>query len=155
MLSNEGARLYVANTTSNSVSVVSTLLRREVEHIAVGVEPVGLALRPDGRELWVTNHVSDSVSVIDADVESPTYLQVIATVQDIDPDTRATRFDEPVGIAFASNDNTYVALSLENRIAVVNVATHQVDKTLEITAQDPRAIAGRRRPPGNRAGEWR
>ena len=29
-------------------------------------DPVGIAVRPDGKEVWVSNHVSDSVSVIDA-----------------------------------------------------------------------------------------
>ena len=39
-----------------------------------------------------------------------TYLTVVATVQDIDRRTKATRFDEPVGVAFASNEKAYVAL---------------------------------------------
>ena len=30
-------------------------------------DPVGIAVRPDGKEVWVSNHVSDSVSVIDAE----------------------------------------------------------------------------------------
>jgi DNA-binding beta-propeller fold protein YncE len=70
-------------------------------------------------------------------------LQVIDTVQEFDPKTKATRFDEPVGIAFAGNDKAYVALSSENQIAIVNVATREVEKRLTIPAQDPRAIAVR------------
>ena len=104
------------------------------------MDPVGLALRPDGEELWVSNHVSDSVSVIDLARESATRFHVVATIQDIDSRTRATRFDEPVGIAFASDDKAYVALSSEKRIAVVNTRTRKVEKRLRITAQDPRAI---------------
>lgn len=76
---------------------------------------MSVAVRPDGREVWVANHVSDSVSVIDANPASPTFLQVIATVQDFDPATKATRFDEPAGIAFASNEKAYVALASENQ----------------------------------------
>jgi len=84
--------------------------------------------------------------VIDSDPQSPTFLQVIATVQDIIESTGATRFDEPVGIAFASNEKAYVVLSSENDVAVVDVASRQVTSRLSITAQDPRAMTVR----GNR-----
>ena len=106
----------------------------------MGIDPVSLAVRPDGKEVWVSNHVSDSVSVIDNDSASPTFLHVIATVQDFDAKTKATRFDEPVGIAFAGNEKAYVALSSENQIAVIDVATKKVARRLTIPAQDPRAI---------------
>ena len=83
--------------------------------IHVGVDPVSLAVRPDGQEIWVSNHISDSVSVIDADPASLSFQQVIATIQDIDPDTFSTQFDEPTGIAFANDRKAYVALSTSNR----------------------------------------
>jgi YVTN family beta-propeller protein len=138
-----GGHVFVVNTPADTVDVIDASSRDIVARINVGIDPVGMAVRPDGKEIWVTNHVSDSVSVIDSDPQSLTYLHVIATVQDFDPSTRATRFDEPVGVAFASNDKAYVALSSENQIAVINVATRQVDNKLNITAQDPRAIAVR------------
>ena len=86
--------------------------------LEVGIDPVGIAVRPDGREVWVANHVSDSVSVIDSDPGSPTYLHVIATVQDFDTETKATRFDEPVGIAFARAAST-VAGSVRSKPATL------------------------------------
>ncbi|HCK53714.1 MAG TPA: hypothetical protein DIC23_10900 [Planctomycetaceae bacterium] len=141
-----GGRVFVANTPADTVDVIDASTRKIHARIPVGVDPVGLAMRPDGKELWVANHVSDSVSVIDTDFDSPTYFQVVATVQDFDPTTRATRFDEPVGIAFANNQKAYVALSSENAIAVVNVTNRRITRRLTITAQDPRAITVR----GNR-----
>ena len=135
-----GDRVFVANTPADTVDVVDRVTRRVVARIKVGVDPVSLAIRPDGKEVWVSNHISDSVSVIDNDRKSPTYLHVVATVQDINPKTKATRFDEPVGIAFASNAKAYVALSSENAIAVVDVVSRQVIDRLAINAQDPRAI---------------
>ncbi len=138
-----GGRVFVANTPAATVDVINAETRRIEARVNVGIDPVGIAVRPDGKEVWVANHISDSVSVIDAVEGSPTFLQIIATVQDFDPKTKATRFDEPVGIAFASNDKAYVALSSENKIAVINVATRQVEKSLDITAQDPRAIVVR------------
>ena len=118
-----GGYVFVVNTPADTVDVIETSSHAIVTRVHVGIDPVGLAVRPDGKEVWVANHISDSVSVIDTDPARPTHLQVIATVQDFDPVTRATRFDEPVGVAFASNEKAYVALSSENQIAVINVVT--------------------------------
>ena len=138
-----GSYVYVANTPADTVDVINRASRRIVRRIDVGVDPVSVAVRPDGREVWVANHVSDSVSVIDADPESRTFHQVLATVQALTPNTLATRFDEPVGIAFASDAKAYVALSASNRIAIVDVAARRVTGHLRVRAQDPRAIAVR------------
>ena len=138
-----GGRVFVANTPADTVDVIDAASRRVVARVPVGVDPVGIAVRPDGKEVWVSNHVSDSVSVIDADPASPTHLHVVATVQEIDPESKATRFDEPVGIAFAGVGKAYVALSSGNAIAVVDVAGRRVVKRLTIPAQDPRALAVR------------
>ena len=138
-----GGRVFVANTPADTVDVIDADTRVILNRINVGIDPVGIAVRPDGKEIWVANHVSDSVSVIDTDPASPTNLQVVATVQDFDPKTKATRFDEPVGIAFASTQKAYVALSSENTVAVIDVRTRKIIKRLVITAQDPRAITVR------------
>lgn len=138
-----GGRVFVANTPADTVDVIDVETREVAARINVGINPVGIAARPDGKEVWVANHISDSVSVIDADPSSPTFLQVVATVQDLDPVTKATRFDEPVGIAFAGVEKAYVALSSENRIAVIDTASRRVVKSLVVPAQDPRAIAVR------------
>lgn len=135
-----GGLVFVVNTPANTVDVIKASTRKIVRRIDVGINPVGIAVRPDGKEVWVSNHISDSISVLDTDSASPTFLQVIATIQDIDPATKATRFDEPVGIAFANNEKAYVALSSENQIAVVDVRSRQITKHLTINAQDPRAI---------------
>ncbi|MEE2777368.1 MAG: hypothetical protein VYE73_11495 [Acidobacteriota bacterium] len=142
----DGSLVYVVNTPSGTVDVIDTLGRQIVDRIAVGVEPVGIAIRPDGLEVWVTNHLSDSVSVIDSDPSSRTFHHVVDTVQLFHSASRSTRFDEPVGVAFANNAKAYVALSSTNKIAVVRVKTRKVTKRLEIAAQDPRAITVR----GNR-----
>jgi len=142
VLSPDGNTLYVANTTSNTVSVISTATPGPGSQVEVGVEPVGLAVKPDGSQLWVTNHVSDSVSVVDVNPASPSYLTVIQTIQDIDANG-VSQFDEPVGVAFASNTKAYVALSSRNDIAIINASTYQVSGRIQITAQEPRAIAVR------------
>jgi YVTN family beta-propeller protein len=141
-LSPDGALLYVANTTSDTVSVISTASNQVVATVSVGLEPVSVAVRPDGLEVWVSNHVSDSVSVIDTDPASPTFRQVVETIQDFDAHG-ATLFDEPVGIAFASNTKAYVALSSRDDIAVIDAVNYAITGRLHVTAQDPRAITVR------------
>ena len=138
-----GDRVFVVNTPSDTVDVIDRERQEVIARIDVGVDPVSIAVRPDQKEIWVSNHVSDSVSVIDIVPASVTYLQVTATIQKFDPKSKATLFDEPVGIAFANNKKAYVALSSENQIAVVNVETRIVEKRLTIPAQDPRAIVVR------------
>lgn len=145
-IAKNGDLVYVANTPADTVDVIDANSLDVVVRINVGIDPVSMALRPDGAELWVSNHVSDSISVIDTNPESVTFLQVIDTLQGIDPLTKATESDEPVGIAFASNEKAYVALSVDNLIVAVDVATREGINILPITAQDPRAIAVR----GNR-----
>ena len=140
-----GRLLYVANTTSHSVSVVDTVSSQELLQIPVGIEPGSLAVRPDGAELWCSNHVSDSVSVIDIRAGSVSRFEVVATIQVLDEDG-VTRFDEPAGIAFAHSTKAYVALSSRNEIAIVDIDgpsyTVRPDR-IRITAQDPRAITVR------------
>ncbi|MEL6104389.1 MAG: ankyrin repeat domain-containing protein [Planctomycetota bacterium] len=132
--------VFVVNTQSDTVDVIEKRSRELAHRINVGVDPVSIAVRPDTKEVWVSNHVSDSVSVIDTDPTSATHLQVIATIQAFDQETKATRFDEPVGIAFAGNEKAYVALSSENEVAVIDVAERTITKRLSIAAQDPRSI---------------
>lgn len=132
--------VFVANTPADTVDVIDSNSAKIIKRIPVGIDPVSMAIRPDGREVWVSNHISDSVSVIDSDPASPSYLHVIATVQDINLERRTTNFDEPVGIAFANNEKAYVALSSENKIAVIDITSRRVVKHLKIPAQDPRGI---------------
>ena len=135
-----GAFLYVAATTSDRVDVIDTSTGGVVARIAVGMEPVSLAIRPGGAELWVSNHLSDTVSVVDLNAASATFHQVVDTIQDLDANG-VTRFDEPVGIAFASAAKAYVALSSRDQIAVVDAATRAVTGHIDVRGQEPRDIA--------------
>ncbi len=143
VLNEAGTRLYVANTTSNSVSVVDTFNNFAIATIEVGLEPSSLAVRPGANELWVSNHVSDSVSVIDIGPGSPTENRVIDTIQSVDAQG-VTLFDEPVGIAFTPDGaKAFVALSSRNQIAVIDPVTRTVTSRLNVRGQEPRAIAVR------------
>jgi cytochrome c peroxidase len=67
-LSKDGLRLYVANAPANCLEVyaVEADSLRLISTVAVGLEPVAVAERTDN-EVWVVNHLSDSVSVVRLD----------------------------------------------------------------------------------------
>lgn len=136
-------QVYVTNTPGDTLDVLDPETMTVRKRIPVGIDPVSLAIRPDGKELWIANHVSDSISVIDLDPGSSSYQHIIATIQELDPVSKSTLFDEPVGIAFADSTKAYVALSSENQIAVIDVSSRKVIHHLDIPAQDPRAIVTR------------
>ena len=140
-VSPDGLWVAVAATTSNQVQVFSALTLASLAKVVVGIEPVSLAFKPDGSELWVSNHVSDAVSVIDMLPTNASYLRVVETIQEADADG-ATLFDEPVGIAFKEDGSqAYVALSSRNEIAVVDTSTYAVLGRVLVRAQEPRALA--------------
>ena len=61
----KGDLAYVANSGSNSVSVLDLKARREIAQIGVGEEPVAIRVSPDGDTLVVANRSGNSVSAID------------------------------------------------------------------------------------------
>ncbi len=64
-LSDDGTQVYVANTPANQLEIfdVSDGLK-QMASVPVGLEPVAVAVR-SAEEIWVVNHLSDSVSVVD------------------------------------------------------------------------------------------
>src|SRR5436190_2951959 len=55
---------YVANSSSNTVSVVDTVSNTQVATIAVGNRPIVVAISPDRTRVYVTNSNSNTVSVL-------------------------------------------------------------------------------------------
>jgi DNA-binding beta-propeller fold protein YncE len=65
-LSADGLRLFVANTSNNSLEIYSIQPQGDLVHqqsVFVGLEPVAVAVT--ATQAWVVNHLSDSVSVVD------------------------------------------------------------------------------------------
>ena len=66
--------LYVSNQSSNTVSVIDGTTYALLHTIPVGQEPYGVGISPDGKTVFITNLVSDTVSVINADTNKPIAL---------------------------------------------------------------------------------
>ncbi len=65
-LSPDGSRLYAVNTPDNRLEIfdVTATGLSHAASLPVGMEPVAVAAR-SGTEVWVVNHLSDSVSIVD------------------------------------------------------------------------------------------
>jgi YVTN family beta-propeller protein len=78
-LSRDGKHLYAVNTPDNRLEIYRTEGDRltHLGSVTVGLEPVAVAERAPGR-VWVVNHLSDSVSIVD--VSSPSRPRVTRTL---------------------------------------------------------------------------
>ena len=130
-LSPDGALLAVCHTADNRVLLYSMVLGTPVPAaaIAVGLDPVSVRWRT-ATELWVANHTSDTVSVVDA---------VRCTVKH----TLQTA-DEPVDVVFAgSPQRAWVACSQVNKLQLFDPSNPSGGVTNEVVleGEDPRSLA--------------
>ncbi len=100
-ISSDRSYLFALNTADDRLEIFDTRgdRLRSIGETAVGLRPVSLALRND-KELWVVNHLSDSVSVVDISVpERPRLVHTLPVG------------DEPRGICVAglSRERVFVA----------------------------------------------
>ena len=89
-LSPSGDRLFVVNTPDDRLEIfdVDASGITHTGSVPVGLEPVAVAARTDD-EVWVVNHLSDSVSVIDLAASPPRVVRTLLVG------------DEPRDIVFA------------------------------------------------------
>ena len=103
-LSPDGSRLFAVNTPDNRLEIfdIGTDGLVHSESVAVGMEPVTVAARSND-EVWVVNHLSDSVSIIDVS-SSPAQLSQTLLVG-----------DEPRDLVFAGTGNSRAFISTARR----------------------------------------
>ncbi|HEV3032618.1 MAG TPA: hypothetical protein VG319_13310 [Polyangia bacterium] len=104
-LSADGKWLYATNTPDNRLEIFRIEGRRLelVASVPVGLEPVALAERRRG-EVWVVNHLSDSVSIVD--VREPERARVTQTL---------LVGDEPRDVVFAGADRSRAFITTAHR----------------------------------------
>ncbi len=103
-LSPDGSRLYAVNTPDNRLDVftVDPDGLTHLDTIPVGMEPVAVAA-PHSDHVWVVNHLSDSVSIIDV---SRTPFRVVRTL---------LVGDEPNDIVIAGTDRQRAFITTAHR----------------------------------------
>lgn len=126
----DGTRLLAVNTPNNTLSVFHLTGRTLtlMAEIPVGLEPVSVAVRND-REVWVTNWLSDSVSVVDL-----TTWNVTRTI-DVG--------DEPTDVVFAGQQRemAFVCISGLSQVKIYDpAAPSDSPQVMAIRGKQPRAL---------------
>ena len=76
-LSQDGSRLFAANTPDGRLEIFSVgATLTPLASVPVGIDPVALAEDPTGK-VWVVNHLSDSVSIVDVNAPVPHVIQTL------------------------------------------------------------------------------
>ena len=133
LASPDGKLVYVTSEVANLVHVVDVASRKVVSNVAVGKRPRRLVLA--GGELWVTNELDASVSVIRTSDHT-----VQGRIAFLPPGMRSEDVS-PVGMVLAPDGKTaYVALGRANHVAVVDVPTRQV-KSYVLVGKRPWGLA--------------
>src|SRR5258708_10713446 len=104
-LSSDGRLLYATNTPDNRLEIfrVKSHGLHHIVSVPVGLEPVAVAEREDG-EVWVVNHLSDSVSIVDT--TWPEGAHVVRTL---------LVGDEPRDIVFAGPEKSRAFITTAHR----------------------------------------
>lgn len=96
-LSADGTKLYVANTPDGRLEIFSVGAGgiAKAASVQVGLEPVAVAAR-NASEVWVVNHLSDSVSIVDVAATPPRVVRTLLVG------------DEPHDIVFSANGRAFI-----------------------------------------------
>ncbi|HEX6790198.1 MAG TPA: T9SS type A sorting domain-containing protein [Candidatus Krumholzibacteria bacterium] len=127
-MSASGNYLFVTHTADHRLVIfdLNTTPPKRVGEVMVGLEPVTVRVR-DGNTVWVVNHISDSISIVD--IASRRVVRTLLVG------------DEPTDVVFANN-RAFVCVSEEDRIAVFNLQDlSQAPASLPLAMSDPRSLA--------------
>ncbi len=129
-MSPDGTKLFSVNTPDNRLEVFDLTRNRPrlIDSIPVGLDPVSVRARTN-TEVWVVNHISDSVSVVN--------LTTGSVVETLSTD------DEPCDVIFAgTSERAFVSCSQANSVLVFYPADLSIAPTrIDIRGEDPRALA--------------
>jgi DNA-binding beta-propeller fold protein YncE len=104
-LAPDGSRLFVTNTPDGRLEIFAVGADGSLTPagaVSVGLDPIALAVR-SAREVWVVNHLSDSVSVVDVGAVPPRVVRTLWVG------------DEPRDIVFAGPERRRAFISAARR----------------------------------------
>ncbi len=114
-----GPFAYVANNSSDTVSVINIPTGQVANNILVGSGPWGVTVSPNGNQVYVTNSLGNNVSVIDTANSS-----VVAAIP---------VQSNPLGVAFTPDGTSaYVVNFNSNSVSVINTASQTVVATVPV-----------------------
>jgi len=123
-LSRDGTRAFTTNITAMSVSAIDVATRTVRATFPVGARIEGLAVTPDGREVWVGGNESHRVYVLDG-----TSGAILHTLDG---------FGMPYRIGITPDGRTAVVSDPgDEKIHLVDVATHTVRSVIAVPPMAP------------------
>ena len=128
-LSPDSRTLVACNLPDNRIELfdVSGDAIRPIGQIPVGLDPVTVRFRT-ATEVWVVNHISDSISVVNL-----TLRKITATIQTL---------DSPADVVFAgSPSRAFVSCASPNQVQVFDVTTGASLRSIRIDGERPKAMA--------------
>lgn len=119
--------IYVADSYTGNVSVISSKTTHIMRNISVGISPFGIAYDPADNLMFVSNSGSDNISVINVTTNS-----VSDTISGV---------SEPRDIAFCPlNSEMYVADYNVSSVSAVNAETMKIVSNISV-GQNPWGVA--------------
>ncbi|MBC7772731.1 MAG: hypothetical protein H7210_09580 [Pyrinomonadaceae bacterium] len=126
----DGSTLLAVNTLDNRVEVFTLTPGGPVHTgaVQVGLDPISVRARTNN-EIWVVNHISDSVSIVNLST-----MSVVNTIKTL---------DEPCDVVFAGAPaRAFVTCSQVNTVQVFDPANPAVAiSNILIEGEDPRSLA--------------
>jgi YVTN family beta-propeller protein len=122
----DGTKVYVTNNGANTVSIIDTVLNKEIASIPVASIPLGIAVTPDGNTVFVAN--SGSIH--------PPFPPGIVSV--IDTKTNKVTTTIPVGMApygvslTPGGSKLYVMNAGSGTVSVIDTAKKIVTDTIAV-----------------------
>ncbi|MCX8517442.1 MAG: beta-propeller fold lactonase family protein, partial [Rhodoferax sp.] len=117
----DGKSVYATSEVASSVYRIDVEKRKVVAQVKVGLRPRRFVLSPDASELWVSNELGASVSIIDTSSMKPKQTLPFAVTG------MRTSDITPVGMVMSADGKTvWVALGRANHVAEVDAATRTV-----------------------------
>jgi YVTN family beta-propeller protein len=115
----DGSRIYVSNSLTDNVGVISAADYSLITTVSVGDNPWGLAIHPNGTHVYVANQSDNTVSVISTASDSVVDTIPIGTA--------------PWGVAInPSGTKVYVANSGSNSVSVIDTTSDSVMATVYV-----------------------
>lgn len=134
----DGQYVYVANNGDNTVTVISTEDDEgneafttieepiDVEDLDLMEGPYGVAIAPYGSNVYVTNNISNTVSVISI------YSSAVTDTINVEDDGLG---EGPLGVVVSPDGSyVYVANSSSNTVSVISTSDNTVETTVDVGA---------------------
>ncbi|MEQ8925438.1 MAG: cytochrome D1 domain-containing protein [Fulvivirga sp.] len=121
---------FVANIGSGSVTVIDIVKREKLKDIITGGGAEGIAVHPNGTEVWVTNREDNSISIID--------IKTLKVIEEL------TTEDFPIRVQFTTNGSlALISCAKSGTVMVFDAKTKSKIKSIAINEQEVKDNEGR------------